>query len=81
MGDELVVRLTKQLVANFRGRDPADPKTRADLEGTMGRVRQAADRLEEMPPPFPDAPATGTISDQEADAVIAAVLAQLAEAQ
>ena len=44
-------------------------------------MRGAADEIARMPPPFPGAPSTDTISDDEADAIIAAVLAQLAEAR
>jgi hypothetical protein len=78
MRDELVERLTKQLVGVFRECDPSDPKTKIDLEGTMARVRRATDRAEEMSP-LPRGPATAAISDEEADAIVAGVLVRLAK--
>jgi hypothetical protein len=81
MRNDVVARLANQLAESLRGRDPGDPKTRAGLEGTMARMRHAADRLAEMPAPFPGVPATAALSDEEADAIIAAVLARLAEGQ
>jgi hypothetical protein len=74
MREDLVDQVARQLLAAFRSRDPGDPGTRADLLGSIRRVRQVTERLSHE---VPEVPPVVPLSDSEAEEIFARVLAGL----
>jgi hypothetical protein len=77
MREDLVDQVARQLLAAFRSRDPGDPGTRAELLGSIRRVRQVTERLSHEPPQVPEVPPAVPLSDSEAEEIFARVLAGL----
>ena len=76
----MVARLTKQLLAHFEDRDPDNVHTKAALDGTMARIRHASEALANAPlPAWAEARRAAAVSDEEADAIVAGVLARMRE--